>query len=112
MQKITWKDFEKIEIRVGTIVNVKDFPKAKMPAYKLLINFGDNIGIKHSSAQITDLYQKEDLIGKQVICVMNFPSKQIADFDSEVLTTGFAKENGEVILAVSDVEVPNGLRLK
>ena len=111
MQKITWKDFEKIEMRVGTIVNVKDFPKAKVPAYKLLINFGDDIGIKHSSAQITDLYQKEDLIGKQIICVMNFPSKNIAGFDSEVLTTGFDTDKG-VVLAALEQDVENGLRLK
>lgn len=111
MAQINWKDFEKIEIRVGTIVNVKDFPKAKVPAYKLLINFGDDIGIKHSSAQITDLYQKEDLIGKQVICVMNFPAKQIANFDSEVLTTGFTTDKG-VVLAALEQDTENGLRLK
>ena len=111
MAQINWKDFERIEMRVGTIVNVKDFPKAKVPAYKLLIDFGNDIGIKNSSAQITDLYKKEDLIGKQVICVMNFPAKQIANFDSEVLTTGFATDKG-VVLAALEQDVENGLRLK
>ena len=111
MTQINWNYFDKVEMRVGTIVNVKDFPKSKVPAYKLLINFGDDIGIKHSSAQITDLYQKEDLIGKQVICVMNFPSKQIANFDSEVLTTGFVTDKG-VVLAALEQDVENGLRLE
>ena len=112
MAQITWKDFARIEIRVGTIVNVKDFPKAKTPAYKLLIDFGNGIGIRQSSAQITDKYQKNKLIGKQVICVINFLSKRVADFDSEVLTTGFILEDGKVVLAIPDVDVPNGLRLK
>lgn len=110
METITWKDFEKVEIRVGTIVKVEDFPKARTPAYKLLIDFGE-FGIKKSSAQITALYKKSDLLGRQVICVINFPKKQIANFESEVLTTGFVLDTGEVVLAVPEKKVPNGLKL-
>ncbi|MFZ5955685.1 MAG: tRNA-binding protein [Nanoarchaeota archaeon] len=103
MDKITWKDFEKIELRVGTVIKVEDFPEAKNPAYKLSIDFGE-YGIKKSSAQITKLYKKDDLINKQVICVLNFPEKQIANFKSEVLTTGFILDNKEVVLAIPEEE--------
>ncbi|MDP3987047.1 MAG: tRNA-binding protein, partial [Nanoarchaeota archaeon] len=88
MEEISWDDFEKVEIRVGTITRIEDYPEAKKPAYKLWADFGD-IGIKKSSAQITKLYNKEDLIGKQIIGVVNFPPKQIGNFLSEFLTTGF-----------------------
>lgn len=108
METITWQDFEKVELRAGTIIEVNDFPKARKPAYKLLIDFGIEIGIKRSSAQITKLYTKEQLLGKQVICVTNFPPRQIADFMSEVLTTGFILEDGEVVLSEPQQKVPNG----
>ena len=108
---ITWNDFEKVDMRVGTIVKVEDFPKARNPAYKLTIDFGE-LGIKKSSAQITKLYKKEDLINKQIIAVVNFPPKQIADFVSEVLVLGVVLDNkGEVILIKPDNKVKNGLRI-
>ena len=107
-ETITWQDFEKVELRAGTIIEVNDFPKARKAAFKLMIDFGTEIGIKRSSAQITKRYTKEELLGKQVICVTNFPARQIADFMSEVLTTGFILENGEVVLSEPQQKVPNG----
>lgn len=107
---ISWNDFEKIELRVGTIIKVEEFPEARKPAYKLFIDLGE-LGVKKSSAQITNLYNQDDLIGKQVICVCNFPEKQIGPFRSEVLTTGFADANNNVILATTDKSTPNGARL-
>lgn len=108
---ITWQDFERVDLLVGTIVSVENFPEAKKPAYKLQIDFGKEIGIKRSSAQITKHYTKEQLIGKQIIGIVNFPPKQIGPFISEVLTTGFADANGDVVLAMPERFVPNGAKL-
>jgi tRNA-binding protein len=110
METIEWKDFEKVELRVGTIISVDDFPEARKPAYKLTIDFGE-CGIKKSSAQITNLYKKEELVGKQVIGVINFPPKQIGPFISECLTTGFADTRGNVVLAQPERLVPNGTKI-
>ena len=110
MKTISWNDFEKVELLTGTIIEAEDFPEARTPAYKLKIDFGEKVGIKKSSAQITDLYSIEELIDKQVICVVNFPKKQIGPFMSECLVTGFYTENG-VVLAVPDKKTDNGLKL-
>lgn len=107
---ISWQDFEKVELRVGTIIEVSDFPKARKPAYKLKIDFGE-FGIKQSSAQITELYSREDLLGKQIIAVTNFPPKQIADFMSECLVTGVVNGSDPVVLIQPDRKVKNGLRI-
>jgi tRNA-binding protein len=107
---ITWDDFEKIDIRVGTITEVNDFPKAKKPAFQISIDFGE-LGIKRSSAQITTLYNKEELIGKQVIAVVNFPPKQIADFFSECLVLGVYTDKKEVVLLKPDHPVNNGWKI-
>jgi tRNA-binding protein len=111
MSTISWSDFEKIDIRCGTIIDVKDFPKARKPSYQMWINFGDNLGVKRSSAQITLFYKKEDLINKQVIAVTNFPPKQIADFYSECLVLGIYDENNNVILLQPERAVKNGQRI-
>ncbi len=111
MKTIEWSDFQKVELRVGTIIDVQDFPEAKKPAYILRVDFGEEIGVKKSSAQITDLYGKADLIGKRVVAVVNFPPKQIGPVMSECLVTGFHREDGAVVLAVPDGDVPNGVRL-
>lgn len=111
MDNITWNDFEKINIRVGTIIEVNDFPKARKPAYKLLIDFGEEIGQKRSSAQITAHYTSEALLHQQVIAVVNFPPKQIADFISECLVLGVYDENKDVILLRPDKPAGNGMKI-
>jgi tRNA-binding protein len=110
MQPITWNDFEKVELRTGTILEVHLFPKAKKPAYKLIIDFGP-FGILKSSAQITKHYTPETLVGKQIVAVINFPEKQIADFHSQCLVTGFADENGDIVLTALERVVPNGTKM-
>lgn len=111
MAQITWEQFQAVELRVGTIIKAEPFPEARNPAYKLQVDFGEDIGIKKSSAQITDLYSIEELVGKQVMGVVNFPPKQIGSIMSECLVTGFYDEQGRVVLAVPDKAAPNGARL-
>lgn len=111
METISWPDFERIEIRVGTIISAEAFKEARKPAYILQVDFGEDIGILKSSAQITDLYKPEELTGTQVIGVVNFPSKQIGPIKSQCLVTGFSLEDGPVVLARPDRHVPNGLKL-
>ncbi len=108
---ITYNEFENVDIRVGRIIEVEDFPEARKPAYKLLIDFGPEIGAKRSSAQLTKLYSKEELRGKLVMAVVNFPPKQIGHFLSEVLTLGVPDENGSVVLVSPIQEVPLGGKL-
>lgn len=110
MEPISWQDFERVQLRVGTVVAVEDFPEARKPAWKLTVDFGE-FGVRRSSAQITTLYTKEDLVGRQVVGVINFPPKQIGPFKSEVLVTGFAQEDGAIVLAIPERPVPNGARL-
>lgn len=108
---ITWQDFEKIEIRIGTIVAVDDFPKARKPSFQLKIDFGNEIGILKSAAQITKIYTKENLIGKQIVAVVNFPKKQIGPFMSECLVLGSIGNENEIVLLSSDLKVENGLKI-
>ncbi len=108
---ISFDDFLKIDIRVGTVIDVQDFPEARKPAYKLQIDFGNEIGVKKTSAQITHHYTKETLLNRQVCAVVNFPAKQIGSFMSECLTLGFADDNGDIVLIAPDQKVPNGGRL-
>ena len=111
METISWADFDKVELRVGTIVDVEDFPEARKPAFKLKVDFGNEIGVKKSSAQITDLYNREDLIGRQVLAVINFPPRQIGPVRSECLVTGFHRDDGAVVLAEPESKVSNGAKL-
>lgn len=111
MDKITFDDFLKVDMRVGTVIKVEDFPEARKPAYKLWIDFGEEVGIKKSSAQITDYYTKEDLLNRQVVAVTNFPARQVARFMSEVLVMGAVQTDGKVVLLNVDRAVENGLRI-
>ena len=108
---LTWNEFDRTDMRVGTIVEVNDFPEARKPAYQLTIDFGSEIGIRKSSAQITKRYKKEDLIHRQIVAVVNFPKKQIGKFMSECLVLGAVGEEGDVILLAPDFKIPNGLRI-
>ncbi len=111
METISWQDFEKVELRVGTVVEVEDFPEAKKPAYKVTVDFGPELGRRRSSAQITQLYTKEELLGRQVVGVVNFPVKQIGPMRSEFLLTGFYREDGAVVIVSPTLPVPNGAKL-
>ena len=111
MQTIEWSDFQKVDIRVGTIIEVEDFPEARKPAFKLKVDFGEEIGVKKSSAQITDLYTKESLLGKQILAVVNFEPKQIGPIMSECLVTGLHQDDGSVVLATVDIGLRNGAKL-
>lgn len=111
MELISWDDFERVELRVGRIISAQPFPQARKPAYILHVDFGEEIGVKKSSAQITDLYAPEELVGKLVVGVVNFPPKQIGPIMSECLITGFRTEQGHVALCVPDRDVPLGARL-
>lgn len=111
MDTITWQDFERISLKIGTIIRVEEYPEARRPAYIIHVDLGQELGIKKSSAQITERYEISDLIGKQVVCVTNFPPKQIGKVMSEVLITGFPDDNGDVVLCTVDAPVSNGVAL-
>lgn len=111
MKTLSWEEFERVEMRVGTIIEVVDFPEARKPAFQLTIDFGSELGIKKSSAQITKRYSKEELIGKQIIAVVNFPKKQIGPFMSECLVLGSVGGDNDIVLITSDKKVENGLRI-
>jgi len=111
LETIAWQDFEKVELRVGTVTAVEPFPEARKPAYKLTVDFGPEIGTRRSSAQLTAHYRPEELMGRQVVGVVNFPAKRIGPFMSECLITGFYREDGTVILAVPDKPVADGAKL-
>ena len=111
MNLISWNDFTKVVLTAGTIINVQDFPETRNPAYKIWVDFGLELGVRKTSAQVTKLYKKEELIGKQIIAVTNFPPKQVGPFMSEFLVTGFVLDDGEVVLSTTDKKIPNGSRL-
>ncbi len=111
MDTISWADFERVVLCVGTVLEASAFPEARKPAYKLLVDFGPEVGVRKSSAQITAHYDLEELVGRQVIAVVNFPPKQIGPFMSECLVTGFADGDGHIVLAAPERAVPNGARL-
>ncbi|MBO8136704.1 MAG: tRNA-binding protein [Desulfotomaculum sp.] len=111
MQQVTVDDFFQIDIRIGTVIKVEDFPEARKPAYKVWVDFGNEIGVKKSSAQITDLYSKEDLINRQVVAVVNFPPRQVARFMSEILILGTVQDDGTVVLLQPERPVKNGSRI-
>ncbi len=111
MNVLSWNEFENVEMRVGTIIEVKDFPEARKPAFQLIIDFGSELGIKKSSAQITKRYSKDELINKQIIAVVNFPKKQIGPFISECLVLGSVGVDNDIVLLTTDKKVENGLRI-
>jgi tRNA-binding protein len=111
MEEITWDDFQKVGLFAGTIISVEEFPEARKPAYKIQVDFGEKIGIKKTSAQVTNLYTAADLIGRQIIGVINFPVKQIGPIRSEFLLTGCSDENGAIVISTLERLVPNGMRL-
>jgi tRNA-binding protein len=111
VEEIGWADFERVELRVGTVMRVEPFPEARKPAYRIWVDFGDELGMRKSSAQVTDLYEPAELVGTQVVGVVNFPPKQIGPFMSEFLVTGFPDENGAIVLARPERTVPNGAKL-
>lgn len=109
--ELKWSEFERTDMRIGTIIGIEDFPEARKPAYQLIIDFGSEIGIRKSSAQITKRYQKEDLLNRQIVAVVNFPKKQIGKFMSECLVLGAVGKEGDVILLAPDFKIDNGLRI-
>ena len=109
--ELSWPEFEKVEVRVGTILEVNDFPEARKPAYQMRIDFGSEIGIRKTSAQITKRYKKEDLLNRQIVAVVNFPKKQIGKFLSECLVLGIVGNEGDVVLLSPDFKIENGLRI-
>ena len=111
MENLSWTEFEKVDMRVGTILEINDFPEARKPAYRLTIDFGSEIGTLKTSAQITKRYQKEDLLNRQIVAVVNFPKKQIGKFMSECLVLGAVGAEGDVILLAPDFKIENGLRI-
>ena len=111
MNTISWEDFEAVELRAGTILKVEEFPEARKPAWKITVDFGGDIGVKKTSAQITDLYGPEDLVGRQIVGVVNFPPRQIGPMHLEFLLTGFYRDDGAVVMAVPERPVPNGAKL-